>query len=151
MFHIFGLKIGEWIKGMHLERTIGEIFKAHPNSTISVEDAAAECIKIIDNVIALLSSPLAGALLLMVSDNLRGSVDNIRTWLGIIREDLANIQTLPDAVNQLDGFRLAEDDKRNAFYHTLLKSAATIFSDRNVSLIEASSFIEIIASFFFGK
>lgn len=132
----------KWIRGWRLDK----LFQHSPNGDISVKDAAAKGIDIINQALAwwVQYEPLFDS---VVSNEGQASADQVKAELTTIEADLSTIQTLPDITTALKDYRFAKDDKRNDFYHSLVSTAALAFTDGKISLFEAISFIAQIALF----
>ena len=135
------MSLGSWIKGWRLDKFFKELFKSHTESgEISVKDSAQKVISVIDQTLAIWAQYEA-LFDSVVSDNAEASVEKIKSVIQEIRTKLSEVVTLPDIAQSLQEFRFADDDKRNAFYHSIISTAALAFSDGKISIFEAISFV----------
>jgi len=134
--------IAKWVRGWRLDK----VFQHSPNGDISVKEASAKTIQVIDQTLALWTQyePLFDSL---VSNEGEASAERIKAEIEIIKAKLTTLETLPDISEELKDYRFAKDDERNDFYHSLVTSAALMFNDGQISIFEAVSFIVQIAVF----
>jgi len=142
--------IGKWVKGWRLDKFFDELFQQSENGDITVGDSAAKVISVIDQIVVLWAQiePLYA---ILVSNEAEASADKVKAEMLNVRAMLAQVQTLPDVAEQLNGYRFADDDKRNDFYHSLISTAAWIFNDGAIEPTEAILFLTKIALYVKGE
>lgn len=136
-------EIGKWIRGWHLER----IFQKTPEGNISVVDARKKAINFITTIEDnwAVYEPVFDSI---VSDEAEESADNIKSIVSKAKADLQNIETLPDAATQLEGYNFAVSPERNKFYHDLLKTVAIAGNDGKFSVLEVVTIGALIYNFY---
>lgn len=134
----------KWIRGWRLDKFFDNLFQHSPNGEITVQEAAAKVVVVIDQSLALWAQyePLFDSI---VSDDAQDSADDVKAELASIKQVLLTVQTLPDIADALKDYRFAEDDERNDFYHSLVSTAALSFSDGEISVFEALAFVAQVA------
>lgn len=135
-------KIKHWITGMHLER----IFQKKTGGQIDVSEASGKAADFLEKVQEFINSPTADLLDDLLGEEAQAQIEHVKTELPGIIAKLREVHNLPDISEQLDDYRFADDDHRNRLYHSIIKCAATVFSDGALSLLDAVAVIDLISN-----
>jgi hypothetical protein len=139
-FHIGNLQIGKWIHGWKL-------FPKNDNGQISVKLSAASAVDFLNKFSAFINGPEVGILDDLFHDKFQPIIDKVNVSLPEIITVLTNVETLPDVADNLEGFKFADDPKRDKIYHDIVTAAAAIFSDGKLSLNDALAALNILKDF----
>lgn len=137
----------KWVHGWRLDKFFNTLFQHSENGNISVKDAAAKVIDVIDQVLTLSNGSEAAIIEAAISEEGQVTIEQVKTELGAIKEALSLIDTLPDVATALKDFKFSPDANHNDFYHSLVSTAAIAFNDGKISLFEAISFAAQVALF----
>lgn len=124
-------------KKFFLFRLFDWLFTSHPQGQdIDIQPAVEKAITALDNVIEVMERPEVQGLKFLISNEGQASIESILAFAKDIRNDFKAVKILPDVPEKLAGFRFANDEKRNTFYHALLTTVFTMFSDGKISPFE---------------
>ncbi len=135
---------------MTIVRAIKNFFHKSPAGEITIGDAVTKGVNALNDVIAKwdLYKPEIEDL---ISEEGTASIEEVETEIKNAIEKFKDVNTFPDLSVKLVDVKLADDPKRNDFYHSLLQQAALAGDDGNISVPELLLMVGTAISFFTGN
>ncbi len=135
---------------MTIVRAIKNFFHKSPAGNITIGDAVTKGVNALNDVIAKwdLYKPEIEDL---ISEEGSASIEQVETEIKSAIEKFKDVNTFPDLSVKLVDVKLADDPKRNDFYHSLLQQAALAGDDGNISVPELLLMVGTAISFFKGN
>ncbi len=135
---------------MDAVRWIGKLFHKSDSGEILIGDAVTQGINALDQVLDKFDE-FKPIIEVAISDEGVGSIEQVEAEIKAARDEYANIQTFEDLEEKLVNVTLADDPRRNTFYHTLLQLIVTAFKDGKIDIPEATLIIATVVNFIKGN
>lgn len=132
---------------MTIVRAIKSFFHKSPSGQITIGDAVTKGVNALNDVIVKWDAykPEIEA---MISDEGTASIEQVEAEIKAAIDKFKEVNTFPDLSAKLVDVKLADDQKRNDFYHSLLQQAALAGDDGNVSVPEFLLMVGTAIAFF---
>lgn len=135
----------KWVRGWRLDKFFDNLFKTNEAGEVTVKDAVTKTIAAIDSVLAYEDSvKLISSLL---SDNAEASAEQVIETIKGVREQLVDIETLPDIAEGLKDYTFSQNPIVNDYIHDMVSMTALAFNDANISIWEAIGLVTRTTTF----
>lgn len=132
---------------MDAVRWIGRLFHKSAAGDTSVKDAVEKGVDALNQVLDKFDEfkPLIE---IAISDEGVGSIEAVEAEIKAARDKFAEVESASDITGLIVDIKLAEDPKRNEFYHSLLNLTITAFGDGKIDIAEFSLILATVINFF---